>query len=65
LKQYAEAAPEETDRIVDAMHRFVGLARNIWINGQEGDASLGFQFDYQNVRWEEVCCVLLYSINMR
>lgn len=36
------------------MHRFAELANNIWVNGQEGDASMGFQFDYQNVRWEEV-----------
>lgn len=36
------------------MHAFLSLANTIWKTGQEGDASLGFQFDYQNVRWEEV-----------
>ncbi|KAF8577243.1 hypothetical protein K439DRAFT_1534004 [Ramaria rubella] len=58
LIQYAEAAPEESDRIVNAMHRFATLAHDIWLNGQEGNASMGFQFDYQNVRWEE----LVYSL---
>lgn len=36
------------------MHRFVALANNIWKTGQQGVPSMGFQFDYQFVRWEEV-----------
>ncbi|KAG6899748.1 hypothetical protein C0993_007235 [Termitomyces sp. T159_Od127] len=54
LIQYAEADPSQRDRIVDAMHRFVALANNIWKTGQQGVPSMGFQFDYQFVRWEEV-----------
>ncbi|KAF8074091.1 hypothetical protein FPV67DRAFT_786999 [Lyophyllum atratum] len=51
--QYAEADPTQTQRIVDAMHKFVALANNIWKTGQQGVPSMGFQFDYQFVRWEE------------
>ncbi|KAG6888531.1 hypothetical protein C0995_007643 [Termitomyces sp. Mi166 len=54
LIQYAEADPSQRDRIVDAMHRFVALANEIWKTGQQGVPSMGFQFDYQYVRWEEV-----------
>ncbi|KAG6845064.1 hypothetical protein H0H87_001126 [Tephrocybe sp. NHM501043] len=53
LIQYAEADPSQTIRIVDAMHRFVALANDIWKTGQQGEPSMGFQFDYQYVRWEE------------
>ncbi|KAG6840455.1 hypothetical protein H0H93_004645, partial [Arthromyces matolae] len=52
--QYAEADPSEADRIVDAIHRFVALANTLWKTDQQGDPSMGFQFDYQYVRWEEV-----------
>ncbi|KAF5377925.1 hypothetical protein D9615_006767 [Tricholomella constricta] len=45
--QYAEADPTQTERIVDAMHRFVVLANNLWKTGQQGVPSMGFQFDYQ------------------
>ncbi|KAF8509631.1 hypothetical protein JB92DRAFT_2945317 [Gautieria morchelliformis] len=58
LIQYAEAAPEENERIVDAMHRFIALVHEIWVNGQEGNADMGDQFAYQYVRWEE----LVYSL---
>ncbi|RDB14685.1 hypothetical protein Hypma_016508 [Hypsizygus marmoreus] len=51
--QYAEADPSQTERIVDAMHRFVALANTLWKTGQQGVPSMGFQFDYQYVRWEE------------
>ncbi|KAF7329741.1 hypothetical protein MKEN_00237400 [Mycena kentingensis (nom. inval.)] len=58
LIQYAEADPTQTTRILDAMHKFMSLANTIWKTGQFGDRSLGFQFDYQFVRWEE----LVYSL---
>ncbi|KAJ7631929.1 hypothetical protein DFH06DRAFT_1223303 [Mycena polygramma] len=58
LVQYAEADPTQTSRILDAMHKFMSLANTIWKNNQQGDPSLGFQFDYQYVRWEE----LVYSL---
>ncbi|KAG6889850.1 hypothetical protein C0992_003829 [Termitomyces sp. T32_za158] len=58
LIQYAEADSSQRDRIVDAMHRFVALANNIWKTGQQGVPSMGFQFDYQFVRWEELVYVL-------
>ncbi|KAG6917303.1 hypothetical protein DXG01_003144 [Tephrocybe rancida] len=58
LIQYAEADTTQTTRIVDAMHRFVALANNIWKTGQQGVPSMGFQFDYQYVRWEELVYVL-------
>ncbi|GLB38772.1 putative beta-L-arabinofuranosidase, GH127 [Lyophyllum shimeji] len=56
--QYAEADPSQAERIIDAMHRFFVLANNIWKTGQQGVPSMGFQFDYQYVRWEE----LVYSL---
>ncbi|KAJ7196912.1 hypothetical protein C8J57DRAFT_1419137 [Mycena rebaudengoi] len=58
LIQYAEADPTQAPRIKDAMHKFVALANTIWKTNQQGNPSLGFQFDYQHVRWEE----LLYSL---
>ncbi|KAJ6595743.1 hypothetical protein DFH09DRAFT_146500 [Mycena vulgaris] len=58
LIQYAEADPTQAPRILDAMHKFMSLANTIWKNSQQGDRSLGFQFDYQFVRWEE----LVYSL---
>ncbi|KAJ7126117.1 hypothetical protein C8R44DRAFT_781093 [Mycena epipterygia] len=58
LIQYAEADPTQAPRILDAMHNFMSLANTIWKNNQQGDPSLGFQFDYQFVRWEE----LVYSL---
>ncbi|KAJ6627782.1 hypothetical protein B0H10DRAFT_1991863 [Mycena sp. CBHHK59/15] len=58
LIQYAEADPTQTTRILDAMHKFMSLVNTVWKNNQQGDSSLGFQFDYQYVRWEE----LVYSL---
>uniref|UniRef100_A0A0W0FV11 Duf1680 domain containing protein n=2 Tax=Moniliophthora roreri TaxID=221103 RepID=A0A0W0FV11_MONRR len=58
LIQYAEADPTQTDRIVDAMHRFVSLVHDIWKDNKQGGPELGFQFDYQYVRWEE----MIYSL---
>ncbi|KAF7360399.1 hypothetical protein MVEN_00769700 [Mycena venus] len=58
LIQYAEADPTQAPRILDAMHKFMSLANTIWKTNQQGDPSLGFQFDYQYVRWEE----LVYSL---
>ncbi|KAL0951819.1 hypothetical protein HGRIS_008485 [Hohenbuehelia grisea] len=56
--QYAEADPSQTERIVNAMHRFVALVHEIWATGQQGDPSMGEHFAYQTVRWEE----LVYSL---
>jgi len=36
------------------MHRFFDLVHTIWKIGRQGDPSIGFQFDYQFVRWEEM-----------
>ncbi|KAJ7686648.1 hypothetical protein B0H17DRAFT_1071405 [Mycena rosella] len=58
LIQYAEADPTQAPRILDAMHKFMSLVNSIWKSNQQGDPSLGFQFDYQYVRWEE----LVYSL---
>ncbi|KAF8891202.1 hypothetical protein BD779DRAFT_1513791, partial [Infundibulicybe gibba] len=58
LIQYAEADSSQTTRIVNAMHKFMSLANTIWKTNQQGDPSMGFQFDYQFVRWEE----LVYSL---
>ncbi|KAJ7512670.1 hypothetical protein B0H11DRAFT_3400 [Mycena galericulata] len=58
LIQYAEADPTQAPRILDAMHRFLALANTIWKTNQQGDPSLGFQYNYQYVRWEE----LVYSL---
>ncbi|KAJ3973426.1 hypothetical protein EV361DRAFT_63363 [Lentinula raphanica] len=58
LVQYAEADPTQTERIVDAMHKFVPAVHDIFANNTQGDPSLGFQYDYQYVRWEE----MLYSL---
>ncbi|KAF8881189.1 hypothetical protein CPB85DRAFT_1340602 [Mucidula mucida] len=54
LAQYAEADPTKTERIVTAMHRFVDLAYATWKANAEGEPSMGFQFEYQYVRWEEL-----------
>ncbi|KAF8161852.1 hypothetical protein BJ912DRAFT_311452 [Pholiota molesta] len=58
LIQYAEADPTQTQRILDSMHRFMSLVNTIWKTGQQGTPAMGFQFDYQYVRWEE----LIYSL---
>ncbi|KAJ7033743.1 hypothetical protein C8F04DRAFT_1104026 [Mycena alexandri] len=58
LIQYAEADPTQTTRILDAMHSFLSLVHTVFQTNQQGDPSLGFQFDYQYVRWEE----LVYSL---
>ncbi|KAL0569592.1 hypothetical protein V5O48_012365, partial [Marasmius crinis-equi] len=59
LIQYAEADTSQTDRIVDAMHRFISLVHTTWKEGKQGDPSIpGEQFEYQFVRWEE----MVYSL---
>ncbi|KAF9441482.1 hypothetical protein P691DRAFT_779791 [Macrolepiota fuliginosa MF-IS2] len=58
LIQYAEADPTQTSRILDSMHRFIDLVHTIWTTGQQGVSSMGFQFDYQFVRWEEMIYAL-------
>ncbi|KAG7088019.1 hypothetical protein E1B28_012056 [Marasmius oreades] len=58
LIQYAEADPSQTDRIVNAIHRFIPLVHATWKAGKQGDRSLGGEFDYQFVRWEE----MVYSL---
>ncbi|KAJ3889835.1 hypothetical protein GG344DRAFT_66775 [Lentinula edodes] len=58
LVQYAEADPTQTGRIVSAMHKFTAAVHDIFANNTQGDPSLGFQYDYQYVRWEE----MLYSL---
>ncbi|KAF8827372.1 hypothetical protein HHX47_DHR4000065 [Lentinula edodes] len=58
LVQYAEADPTQTGRIVNAMHKFTAAVHDIFANNTQGDPSLGFQYDYQYVRWEE----MLYSL---
>ncbi|KAJ3813548.1 hypothetical protein F5876DRAFT_63075 [Lentinula aff. lateritia] len=58
LVQYAEADPTQTSRIVNAMHKFTAAVHDIFANNTQGDPSLGFQYDYQYVRWEE----MLYSL---
>ncbi|KAJ4481886.1 hypothetical protein J3R30DRAFT_3669016 [Lentinula aciculospora] len=58
LVQYAEADLTQTQRIVGAMHKFVGAVHDIFANNTQGDPLLGFQYDYQYVRWEE----MLYSL---
>lgn len=55
LQQYAEADSSQTERIIDAMHKFMSLVNTIWKTNQQGTPDMGFQFDYQYVRWEEVC----------
>ncbi|KAF9564203.1 hypothetical protein CPC08DRAFT_273104 [Agrocybe pediades] len=58
LIQYAEADPTQTARILDSMHSFLSLVHTTWKNGQQGTPSMGFQFDYQYVRWEELVYTL-------
>ncbi|KXN85013.1 hypothetical protein AN958_11858 [Leucoagaricus sp. SymC.cos] len=58
LIQYAEADPTQTTRILDSMHKFVDLVHTIWMTNQQGEPSMGFQFDYQFVRWEELVYAL-------
>jgi hypothetical protein len=57
LIQYAEADSTQTTRILDAMHKFMALVNTVFVTNSQGDPSLGFQYDYQWVRWEE----LVYS----
>lgn len=48
LTQYAEANPSETDRVVDAMHRFVTLVHSMLQNNYTGlieNKTLGDDFD--------------------
>ncbi|KAF9054822.1 hypothetical protein BJ165DRAFT_1382530 [Panaeolus papilionaceus] len=58
LVQYAEADPSQAPRIIDSMHKFAALCNTIWKTKQQGDPSMGFQFDYQYVRWEELVYAL-------
>ncbi|KAI5833318.1 hypothetical protein K523DRAFT_343192 [Schizophyllum commune Tattone D] len=54
LTQYVEAAPSDATRVLDAIHKFTDLVYDIWKNGTYGGPNLGFQFEYQYVRWEEL-----------
>ncbi|KAK7044649.1 hypothetical protein R3P38DRAFT_2879974 [Favolaschia claudopus] len=63
LTQYAEADPAQAPRILDAMHKFMSLVHTIWKNNEEGDRTLGFQFDYQFVRWEELVLSLQWLVD--
>ncbi|PPR06314.1 hypothetical protein CVT24_001026 [Panaeolus cyanescens] len=56
--QYAEADPSQASRIITALHKFAALCNTLWKTNQQGTPSMGFQFDYQYVRWEE----LVYSL---
>ncbi|PPQ76173.1 hypothetical protein CVT24_006599 [Panaeolus cyanescens] len=47
LIQYAEADPSQAPRIIDSMHKFATLCNTLWKTNQQGDRSMGFQFDYQ------------------
>jgi hypothetical protein len=58
LIQYAEADSTQSERILNAMHSFLSLTNTIWSTNQQGTPDMGFQFDYQYVRWEE----LIYSL---
>lgn len=58
LTQYVEAEPSDADRVLDAMHKFIDLVYGIWKNGTYGGPELGFQFEYQYVRWEELVLTL-------
>ncbi|PPQ71690.1 hypothetical protein CVT26_007657 [Gymnopilus dilepis] len=58
LIQYAEADPSQSKRILDSMHRFLSLTNTIWKTNQQGTPDMGFQFDYQYVRWEELVYAL-------
>ncbi|KAJ7056946.1 hypothetical protein C8F01DRAFT_1152839 [Mycena amicta] len=63
LVQYAEADPTQAPRILDAMHKFLHLVNTIWTTNQFGDQSLGFQFAYQFVRWEEIVYSLQWLVD--
>ncbi|EED81549.1 predicted protein [Postia placenta Mad-698-R] len=54
LIQYAEADASETSKISDLLHAFVPYAAEKFASGDLGDPSLGEQYGYQQVRWEEV-----------
>ncbi|KAL1705246.1 hypothetical protein EV121DRAFT_258782 [Schizophyllum commune] len=54
LTQYIEAEPSDATRVLDAIHKFTDLVYDIWNNGTYGGPNLGFQFEYQYVRWEEL-----------
>ena len=54
LQQYVEAEPSDATRVLDAIHKFTDLVYDIWKNGTYGGPNLGFQFEYQYVRWEEL-----------
>lgn len=58
LIQYAEADASETSKISDLLHAFVPYAAEKFASGDLGDPSLGEQYGYQQVRWEEFVLVL-------
>lgn len=55
LQQYAEADPTRKDEICDLIHAFVPYAAKRFADGDIGDETLGGQYGFQVVRWEEVC----------
>ncbi|KAL1745004.1 hypothetical protein HDZ31DRAFT_82266 [Schizophyllum fasciatum] len=67
LTQYVEAEPSDAERVLDAIHKFADLAYDLWTNGTYGGPELGFQFEYQYVRWEELVLSLqwLYDHDAR
>lgn len=63
-QQYAEADPRRIDEICDLMHAFVPYAAKRFADGDVGDETLGGQYGFQVVRWEEVGCRLLASLRV-
>ncbi|KAI0725972.1 hypothetical protein C8Q72DRAFT_784664 [Fomitopsis betulina] len=58
LIQYAEADPRRKDEICDLIHAFVPYAAKRFADGDIGDETLGGQYGFQVVRWEELVLVL-------
>jgi hypothetical protein len=54
LIQYAEADPSEFKPITDLIHAFWPVAVDMFAKGDLGNDSLGEQYAYTQVRWEEV-----------
>ena len=57
-QQYAEADPRRKYEICDLIHAFVPYAAKRFADGDIGDETLGGQYGFQVVRWEEVGCCL-------